>query len=100
MGDFQALGRNGLVFLALAVMCWVIDRVFCPFMLSIRFPYLHAVWHILVLIAANMVFVLGAFDYANQTALMHEPYLAFLPLLGSYVGIWYVAFRLPNRKST
>nr|XP_026696405.1 alkaline ceramidase 2-like isoform X3 [Ciona intestinalis] len=100
MEKFQALGRNGLVFLALAVICWVLDRVFCPFMLSIRFPYLHAVWHILVLIAANMVFVFGAFDYANQTASRHEPYLAFVPLLGSYVGIWYVAFRLPNRKST
>ncbi|XP_078481858.1 alkaline ceramidase 2-like isoform X2 [Ciona intestinalis] len=98
--NFQALGRTSLVFLIFAVICWVIDRVFCPFMLSIRFPYLHAVWHILITIATMKFFVFTSFSYAMRTASEHEPYLAFLPFVpGSSVGIWHVAFRMPNRKS-
>jgi alkaline ceramidase len=46
---------------AIAVTIWICDRMFCPFWISISFPYLHAIWHVLILFSSNEAIVVCAF---------------------------------------
>ncbi len=46
---------------AIAVTIWICDRAFCSFWLSISFPYLHSIWHVLILFSGNEAIVVCAY---------------------------------------
>ena len=57
-----------------AVTLWISDRVFCSFWLSISFPYLHALWHILIAINSNEAIVVVSYlvvKYQDPEANLH-----------------------------
>jgi len=43
-----SLGRRSISLWALAVTCWINDRMFCSWWTSVGFPYLHGAWHVLI----------------------------------------------------
>ena len=57
----RQLGAHCLGMCAVAVTIWICDRVFCSFWLSISFPYLHSIWHVLILFSSNEAIVVGAY---------------------------------------
>jgi alkaline ceramidase len=46
---------------AVAVTIWICDRIFCTFWISISFPYLHSIWHVLILFSSNEAIVVCAY---------------------------------------
>ena len=60
------LGIHCLSMWAIAVTIWICDRVFCSFWLSISFPYLHSIWHVLILFSSNEAIVVAAFLLIRQ----------------------------------
>jgi hypothetical protein len=40
---------------------WVVDRMFCSFWRYISFPYLHSIWHVIILFIANEAIVICAY---------------------------------------
>ncbi|CAF3314860.1 unnamed protein product, partial [Rotaria sp. Silwood2] len=46
---------------AIAVTIWICDRIFCSFWISISFPYLHAIWHVLIIFSSNEAIVVCAY---------------------------------------
>ncbi|CAF3826395.1 unnamed protein product [Rotaria sp. Silwood1] len=55
------LGIHCICMWAIAVTIWICDRMFCSFWISISFPYLHAIWHILILFSSNEAIVVCAY---------------------------------------
>jgi len=61
---------------AVAVTVWICDRIFCSFWLSISFPYLHAIWHVLILFSSNEAIVVSAYllikyQYPQANLVLH-----------------------------
>ena len=76
--SISRLGRRCLLTWAVAVTIWLSDRLQCSLWLSLNFPYLHAIWHILVFISSYQACVLFAFfDTEAQ-----------YPELSAYVEYW------------
>ncbi len=50
---------------AVAVTIWICDRMFCSFWISISFPYLHSIWHVLILFSGNEAIVVCAYLLIN-----------------------------------
>lgn len=42
------LGIRTIIILAVAILTWINDRMFCNFYTSLRVTYLHAIWHVLI----------------------------------------------------
>jgi len=59
---------------AIAVTIWICDRMFCSFWLSISFPYLHSLWHVLILFSSNEAIVICGYltiKHQNPQANLH-----------------------------
>jgi len=72
----RSLGIHCLGMWAVAVTTWICDRMFCSFWLSISFPYLHAIWHVLILFSSNEAIVVGAYilikyQYPQANLVLH-----------------------------
>lgn len=70
------LGIHCLALWAIAVTIWICDRMFCSFWLSISFPYLHSIWHVLILFSGNEAIVVSAYliikqQYPNANLVLH-----------------------------
>ncbi|CAF3589271.1 unnamed protein product, partial [Rotaria sp. Silwood2] len=55
------LGIHCIGMWAIAVTIWICDRIFCSFWISISFPYLHAIWHVLIIFSSNEAIVVCAY---------------------------------------
>lgn len=97
----QRIYRFGLVIevtTILAVVCWILDKFFCDTMLGQKFPYLHAIWHVLIFISTYSAIVLVAYyaikeDYANCT-----PELCYWPDNNFEIGIAFVSIKYGEAK--
>lgn len=70
----KSLGLHSFITWAFAVTIWISDRMFCSFWLSISFPYLHALWHVLILLSSNQAIVLCGYltiKHHNPQANLH-----------------------------
>ncbi|KAJ2948112.1 hypothetical protein O0L34_g9910 [Tuta absoluta] len=81
-----------------ALFFWILDRLFCDAWLSIDFPYMHAVWHILIFIASYSSVVLFAY-YRAKTETDQIPQLKYWPIDEFELGIPYVAIKNPCKKT-
>lgn len=50
----------------IGVAAWICDRAFCSFWLSISFPYLHSIWHVLILFGSNEAIVICVYSAIKQ----------------------------------
>lgn len=76
-----------------SVFCWINDRMFCDAWSAISFPYLHAVWHIFIFLAAYTAAVLFAYFSVKDEKPEQTPVLRYWPRDDFELGIPYVAIR-------
>jgi alkaline ceramidase len=84
--------------LAIAIFCWINDRVFCDAWSAINFPYLHGVWHILIFIAAYTACVLFSYFFVRDENPEKGPMLKFWPYNEWELGIPYVTIKMMDGK--
>ncbi|KAJ8683266.1 hypothetical protein QAD02_019058 [Eretmocerus hayati] len=84
--------RCGAVWV-LAVTCWLNDRLFCDTWLNWNFPYLHALWHILIFIAGYTAAVLFAYFSVKDERPQTSPMLKYWPRDDFELGIPYVTIK-------
>ncbi|XP_047000026.1 alkaline ceramidase [Schistocerca americana] len=77
----------------LAVTCWLNDRLLCDTWLSLNFPYLHALWHVLIFIASYTACVLFAYFAVQEERPEQTPMLRYWPRDDFELGIPYVSIR-------
>ena len=70
------LGIHCLSVGTVAIAIWICDRLFCSFWLSISFPYLHSIWHVLILFSSNEAIVvcsylLVKYQYPQANLVLH-----------------------------
>ncbi|KPU73525.1 uncharacterized protein Dana_GF14446, isoform B [Drosophila ananassae] len=92
------LGIRSTTVWAVAVFCWINDRVFCEAWSSINFPYLHGFWHIFIFIAAYTVLVLFAYFYVESELPQRQPLLKYWPKNEFEFGIPFISIRNPDSK--
>jgi alkaline ceramidase len=90
------LGFRTVAVLVIAVICWISDRMFCPFYSSIKFPYLHGFWHILIFLASYSICVLFAYIYVRDELPECAPKLTYWPLINFELGIPYISVKRPK----
>lgn len=76
------------------------DRMFCDAWLSIDFPYLHGVWHVLSFIASYTMLVLFAYFNATAEKPEQKPQLRYWPVNEFELGIPYVSIKDPCKKES
>ncbi|XP_058797303.1 alkaline ceramidase [Phymastichus coffea] len=84
--------RCGAVWV-LAVTCWLNDRLFCDTWLNLNFPYLHALWHLLIFIASYTAAVLFAYFTVKDEKPHQSPILKYWPRDDFELGIPYVTIK-------
>jgi len=72
----KSLGIHCLGMWTVAVTIWICDRIFCSFWISISFPYLHSIWHVLILFSSNEAIVACAYllikyQYPQANLVLH-----------------------------
>lgn len=87
------LGVRSAVVLALAILCWILDRFFCDTVLGQYFPYLHAMWHILIFISSYTACVLFAYYAVKEEYANRIPDLRFWPVNEFEFGIPFVSIK-------
>lgn len=65
--------------LVMALGAWLSDKFACSLWLSVGFPYLHSIWHLLILGCAYLASVLCAYLYAIQETPHLKPSIVFWP---------------------
>lgn len=75
----KALGLHCFAMWCIAVVIWVCDRMFCSFWLSISFPYLHSLWHVLILFSSNEAIVICGYLTIKQQNPQANLHLHFWP---------------------
>lgn len=91
------LGIRTTTILIIAVICWINDRLFCEFYSSIKFPYLHGFWHILIFIASYAICVLFAYFFVRDEFPERNPVLKYWPRDDfELAGVPYVSIKRPK----
>ncbi|XP_063225268.1 alkaline ceramidase [Bacillus rossius redtenbacheri] len=97
-GRVQRLGVRCAAVWVLAVACWLNDRLFCETWLALDFPYLHALWHVLIFIASYTALVLFAYFSVREERPDTFPALRYWPRDAFELGVPYVSLR-PRRPA-
>lgn len=63
----------------IAVTIWFSDRMFCSYWLSVSFPYLHSIWHVLILFSSNEGIAICAYLTIKQQNPQANLHLHFWP---------------------
>lgn len=92
-GRVYRLGVRSASMWFVAVFCWLNDRLFCDAWSAINFPYLHALWHIFIFIAAYTALVLFAYFSVKDECPEQSPVLKYWPKDDFELGIPYVSIR-------
>ncbi|XP_028034477.1 alkaline ceramidase isoform X2 [Bombyx mandarina] len=92
------LGLRCVAICFLAMFCWIIDRVFCDAWLSISFPYMHGIWHVLIFIASYTALVLFAYFNVSEERPEQKPQLKYWPRNDFELGIPYITIKHPCKK--
>lgn len=87
------LGYRCALLWTLSVTCWINDRLFCDAWSAIDFPYLHAVWHVLIFLSAYTGLVLYAYFAVQDERPELRPVLRYWPQDDFELGIPFVAIR-------
>lgn len=73
------LGFRCAVIWVCAVTCWLNDRLLCDTWSAIHFPYLHALWHVLIFISSYTCLVLFAYFHAQYERPQAKVHLRYWP---------------------
>ncbi|PZC76351.1 alkaline ceramidase [Helicoverpa armigera] len=92
------LGLRCVAVSLLAIFCWVMDRMFCDAWLSIDFPYMHGVWHVLIFIASYTALVLFAYFNVTEESPEQKPQLKYWPINEFELGIPYITMKHPCKQ--
>lgn len=87
------LGLRTTLVMVLAITCWVLDKFFCDTYLGQKFPYLHAIWHILIFISSYTACVLFAYYAVKEEYVNHIPDLRYWPVNEFELGIPFVSIK-------
>ncbi|XP_064652291.1 alkaline ceramidase 2-like [Lineus longissimus] len=91
--------RAGVIFL-LATACWLADQMFCPFWISINFPYLHSFFHILAAFAACSSITSFVYIEAIEKVPEQNPHLKYWPSNEwKVLSVPYIRFGEETKKS-
>lgn len=87
------LGLRTTLVMVLAITCWVLDKFFCDTYLGQKFPYLHAIWHVLIFISSYTACVLFAYYAVKEEHVNHIPDLRYWPVNDFELGIPFVSIK-------
>jgi len=87
------LGYRCALLWTLSVFCWINDRLFCEAWSAIDFPYLHAMWHVLIFLSSYSGIVLYAYFAVQDEKPDLSPVLRYWPVDNFELGIPYVAIQ-------
>jgi len=87
------LGLRSTAVWLLAVTCWLNDRLLCDVWMNLNFPYLHALFHLLIFIASYTMAVLFAYFSVKEEKPQQTPILKYWPRDDFELGIPYVTIR-------
>ncbi|KAI1882875.1 hypothetical protein AGOR_G00239410 [Albula goreensis] len=79
----------------LAISCWISDRFGCSFWQKINFCYLHAIWHVLIVIATAYGSTLLSYLDANYEIPYSQPVLEYWPCDSWTFGLPYLVLKGP-----
>ncbi|CAF0737232.1 unnamed protein product [Didymodactylos carnosus] len=97
----KRLGIRCLLLWTIAVTTWICDRIFCRFWLNISFPYLHSIWHVLIMFSSNQVIVICSYLIIKQNHSQAQLDLHYWPYEHlEYFGIPYIKFADDNDSFT
>lgn len=92
------LGLRCTAVCCLAISCWILDRMFCDAWLSIHFPYMHGIWHVLIFIGSYTALVLFAYFNVLDERPEQKPQLKYWPINEFELGIPYITIKHPCKK--
>lgn len=75
--EVARLGKITFTSLALAILAWLVDRFLCRVCQALGFPFLHALWHILIFVSGYTAQVLVCYLYALQNVPESRPVLKY-----------------------
>ncbi|ELU04509.1 hypothetical protein CAPTEDRAFT_151749, partial [Capitella teleta] len=75
----KSLGFRTVGLWAAAVSIWISDRILCSLWISIGFPYLHSIWHILISVMSYSAIVFFAYVDSKDRFSDMMPELAYWP---------------------
>ena len=72
--------------------------MFCDTWLSINFPYMHGIWHVLIFIASYTALVLFAYFNVSEERPEQKPQLKYWPRNDFELGVPYITIKHPCKK--
>lgn len=96
------LGKRTVLVWIIAVVLWVLDRVFCDIWLQLDLPYFHSVFHVIAFFSSYWSFVLFCYFRAVDTVPQHKASISYWPERESLslIAIPYIEFANPNSNVT